>query len=198
MRMEGKHTGVVGRVASLLLLCSMLLTSCADLVVDRDLDTGYFPLITFIRAEADRLGADNTAMDRTVNWNGATETQTIGAQADPEYWKQELKIFVTAAIDRPALMGLYRIDTLFIDTDSLTRVSYWAEREDLATRYMHIYFAPNDTVPTLIEIHEEQHNVLYNSVKDMSYQPAQGFSVSGTQQIIFMNVDSFQVGSTFK
>lgn len=198
MLMESKLRKAIGHTVGLLLLCSMVLTSCADLAVDRDLDTGYFPLISFIRAEADRLSAARTAMDRTVVWDGAKETQTIDGKADLAYWKDELKIFETSAIDRPALVGLYRIDTLFIDTDSLTRVSYWAEREDLATRYMHIYFTPNNAVPTLIEIHEEQHNVLYRSVKDMSYQPAKGFSVSGTQQIIFMDVDSFQVESVFK
>lgn len=186
------------RLAGLLLVCGMVLPSCADLQVDGDLDVGYFPLISFIRAEADRLSTEKVTMERTVTWNGVSEEQPVNAPTELDYWKDELKIFETAAIDRPALVGLYSIDTLFIDTDSLTRVSYWAEREDLNTRYMHVYFAPNDTVPTLIEIHEEQHNVLYSSIKDMSYQPGQGFSISGTQQIIFMDADSFQVESVFK
>lgn len=198
MQKVNTHNRLKSSATGLALLCCALLAGCADIVVDRDLDTGYFPLIGFVRSEADRLATDNMEMQRTVVWNGVTEEQSVAGHSDKEYWIDELKIFEKAAIDRPALVGLYSIDTLFIDTDSLTRVSYWAENEELATRYMHIYFAPNDTVPTLIEIHEEQHNVLYSSVKDMSYQPGLGFSVSGTQCIVFMDADSFQVESIFR
>ncbi len=132
---------------------------------------------------------------KNVYLNGEEEQQSI--QLNHERWEAEFSAFREADIDKPALIGKYLVDTLFIETDSLTRVSYIAQDPQLRTRYLHLYFKPGTSNPSYLEARLETKNVFYQSVQELEFAPGEYYSISGFQDIWLLGQDSFSVKSVF-
>ncbi len=155
----------------------------------------YFCLGGFMHQELDRFDSMKPSIDKYVYLNGTEERHTL--QLDRTRWEAEFTAFREADIDKPALVGKYLVDTLFMDTDSLTRVSYIAQDPDLRTRYLHLYFKPNATEPTYLEARLETKNVFYQSVQELEYTPGESYGIKGFQDIWLLGEDTFAVKSVF-
>lgn len=137
-----------------------------------------------------------TSVNKYVYLNGKEEQQTL--TLDIARWEAEFSAFREADIDKPALAGKYSIDTLFVATDSLTRVSYVALDESLRTRYLHLYFKPGQDKPEYIEARLETDNLFYQSEQDLEYAPGEYYSIKGKQDIWLLGQDTFAIKSVFK
>lgn len=140
--------------------------------------------------------ANATAVNKWVYLNGKEEQQTL--VLDLARWEAEFSAFREADIDKPALVGKYSIDTLFVATDSLTRISYVALDEKLRTRYLHLYFKPGRDKPEYIEARLETDNLFYQSEQDLEYAPGEYYSIKGKQDIWLLGQDTFAIKSVFK
>lgn len=135
----------------------------------------------------------SASIDKYVYLNGEHEQKTI--KPDLAHWEAEFTAFREADIDKPALRGKYLVDTLFVETDSLTRISYIAQDPKLRTRYLHVYFKPEDTIPAYLEARLETKNVFYQSVQELEFAPGEYYSIKGFQDIWLLGKDSFAVNS---
>lgn len=182
------------KITTLLLLLGWL-SSCG-VTEEQDFNTGYYPLRSFMLDEVQRHTTEQTQMEKAVYMDQTWEEKTV-QPADSAAWHTELAAFMEANINLPANQGLYKVDTLFVDTDSLTRITYLATKKDLRTRYLYVYLKPGSTRPDLIEAHLEQENILYSSVQDLVYVPDSGYSITGYQDVLILGLDSFAVNATF-
>lgn len=136
-----------------------------------------------------------TSVNKYVYLDGKEEELTL--TLDLARWEAEFSAFREADIDKPALIGKYSVDTLFVATDSLTRVSYVALDENLRTRYLHLYFEPNKDIPKYIEARLETKNLFYQSEQDLEYVPGAYYSIKGKQDIWLLGQDTFAIKSVF-
>lgn len=136
------------------------------------------------------------SVEKYVFLNGEEEQQTM--VLDEARWEAEFSAFREADIDKPALIGKYLVDTLFVTTDSLTRVSYIAKDEKLRTRYLHLYFKPGGAAPAYIEARLETKNLFYTSVQELAFAPGEYYSINGYQNIWLLGQDTFAIKSVFK
>lgn len=136
-----------------------------------------------------------TSVNKYVYLDGKEEQKTL--TLDLARWEAEFSAFREADIDKSALVGKYAIDTLFVTTDSLTRVSYVALDEKLRTKYLHLYFKPGEDEPTYIEARLETKNLFYESEQDLKYEPGKYYSINGKQDIWLLGKDTFAIKSVF-
>ncbi len=155
----------------------------------------HYCLGAFVQQELQSYATAQPSLEKYAYLNGKEETKTL--QLDAARWQVEFTAFKEADIDRPALRGKYLVDTLYMDTDSLTKVSYIAQDPDLRTQYLHLYFKPNATTPSYIEAHLATSNVFYQSQQDIAFAPGEFYSISGYQDIWLLGEDSFAVKSVF-
>lgn len=155
----------------------------------------HYCLNAFVNTRIAEFDTLQPTLQKYVYLNGKEENQTI--QLDRPRWEAEFTAFKEADIDKPALKGKYLVDTLFVDTDSLTRISYVAQEEGLRTRYLHLYFKPRATEPSFIQARLETKNVFYQSVQELEYTPGESYSIKGFQDIWLLGVDTFAVRSMF-
>lgn len=174
-----------------------LLGSCAKPANTPEVDcTGkHFCMGSFLQGQMAGFEKDKPTVSKYVYLNGKEETQQL--QLDMARWQAELTAFREADIDKPAMVGKYKIDTLFVTTDSLTQVSYWAQDDDLRTRYLHVYYKPNSTQPAYIEARLETDNLFYQSRQDIAFSPGEFYAISGFQDIWLLGEDTFAVKSVF-
>ena len=170
-------------------------TSCGQLK-QQEFNTGYYPLRQTMLQEVQRHTRENTKMEKAVYMDGKWETRTE-QPLDSTIWHTELAAFMEANINLPANQGLYKVDTLFVETDSLNRITYLATKSGLRTRYLYIYQKPGTKIPALIEARLEQQNVLFSSVQELVYIPDSGYSITGYQDVFILGLDSFAVQTTF-
>lgn len=169
---------------------------CSPLPEPKEFSTGYFPIRSFLLAQQQQFIKQGTGVQKTVLLEGQSETNIIYPK-DSADWFGELAAFFEANINKPAYQGAYKVDTLFVDTDSLTRVSYIAQKPDLRVRWLHVYYAPNATEPSLLEAELFQQNLLYDSRQQLQFLPDEGYSIKGYQDVLLLGADSFAVEATF-
>lgn len=155
----------------------------------------HYCINALLNEQLDAYSTNQPMLSKYVYLNGQQETKNI--QLDRVRWEAEFTAFREADIDKPALQGKYLVDTLFVDTDSLTRISYIAQDPALRTRYMHLYFKPDQQVPAYIEARLETKNVFYQSVQELEFVPGEYYSIKGFQDIWLLGEDTFSVKSTF-
>jgi hypothetical protein len=155
----------------------------------------HYCLNALIDQRLDAYAQSGAVVNKYVYLNGKQEQQVV--TLDAARWEAEFTAFREADIDKPALNGKYLVDTLFVETDSFTRVSYIAQDDKLRTRYIHLYFQPGQPEPSYIEARLETKNIFYQSVQELEFYPGNYYSIKGFQDIWLLGVDSFAVRSTF-
>jgi hypothetical protein len=155
----------------------------------------HFCLNSLIDLQVKQSSESLASIDKYVYLNGKEEQKIL--KLDAAHWQAEFTAFREADIDKPALRGKYLVDTLFVHTDSLTRVSYIAQEPGLRMRYLHLYFLPGATVPTYLEARLEAKNVFYQSIQELEYSPNKFYSIKGFQDIWLLGKDSFAIKSNF-
>jgi hypothetical protein len=155
----------------------------------------HYCMNALIDLQLKRYAETSVSIDKYVYLNGKEEQKIL--KLDAAHWQAEFTAFREADIDKPALRGKYLVDTLFVQTDSLTRISYSTEDPGLRTRYLHLYYKPGAAEPSYVEARLETKNVFYESIQELQYSPNEFYSIKGFQDIWLLGKDSFEVKSIF-
>ncbi len=173
------------------LLWLMLFSSCEENVIPPQHKLQYFDLTGFMTGEIARLNKQKAPIRKLVFLNGMTEEK----QMDTTQWEAELSSFINADINKKSFLGKYAIDT-FVN-DAQKSIHYVALDNNLRTRWMEIHFN-EDQSPALIKALQFSANTLYTTRQQLTYQPDSGFQISGSQNIRFLEPDSFFISVKFQ
>jgi hypothetical protein len=141
--------------------------------------TPFFDVKGFFQNEIKRLTEGGTKIEKTVTVRGQSETKVI-EKAD---FAQELALFVSSDINKPAWRDKYRIEK----TAGRSLESFFATDDDLKTKRIDIFrFPPNGV--TQIQILNSDESSITESQQSLKYDIGVGYSIETFQK--FFGSDS--------
>lgn len=141
--------------------------------------TPFFDIKGFFQNEIKRLTEGGTKIEKTVTVHGQSEKKVI----DKADFAQELALFVTSDINKPAWRDKYRIEK----TAGRSLESFFATDEDLKTKRIDIFrFPPNGV--TQIQILNSDESSITESQQSLKYDIGVGYSIETFQK--FFGSDS--------
>ena len=141
--------------------------------------TPFFDVKGFFNSEIKRLTEGSLKIQKTVTVKGNTETKII----DKADFAQELALFVSSDINKPAWRDKYRVEK----TAGRSLESFFATDDDLKTKRVDIYrFPPNGV--TQIQILNSDKSSITESQQNLQYDIGKGYSIETFQK--FFGSDS--------
>lgn len=193
------------RTFFLIALAGILLLPLSGCIEESVTENGtnmrYFGLRNFIREEARRLATTDFQAHKSITFNHEREAQEMHNDPVPitafpvtqikqlAHWRHELNPFWEAAINKPAWVDKYEIDSVMRE-GQLNALKYRALDEDLTTRQMSVYLDDTGEVEKLL-IETYNDNALYTTQQWLEYKPATGYTIDSRQKIRFFNEDHF-------
>ncbi len=135
----------------------------------------FFDVKGFFQNEIKRLTEGGAKIEKTVTIGGKAETKII-EKAD---FAQELALFVTSDINKPAWRDKYRVEK----TAGRSLESFFATDDDLKTKRIDIFrFPPNGV--TQIQILNTDKSSITESQQSLDYDIGKGYSIETFQKFI--------------
>jgi len=132
----------------------------------------YFSLEAFFLAEANRLAKLAPTVSKTVSRNGAPENKRVQI----EDWKNELALFISSDINKPAWQNSYRVDS------TAGSLVYTSIDPELRTQKITIDKHPNGNIKH-IAILNRAGNMLYKTIEQLDYYPDSLYQIDKQQQV---------------
>jgi hypothetical protein len=168
----------------LLLLCTWY--ACKPEIKETGAALKYFDLKEFFRTDSARLARLNPTVTKTVSHNGEAETKKLKVMN----WGQELGLFTSSDINKPAWKDSYSIDN---NGDSV--ITYKAKFPELKTRYIVIRKKGNEVVS--VYIFNAVSNLLYNTIENLSYEPGKSYVIQKHQYVKLMGRNDYIIKGVF-
>jgi hypothetical protein len=141
--------------------------------------TPFFDVKGFFNSEIKRLTEASIKIEKTVTVKGHSETKII----DKADFAQELALFVSSDINKPAWRDKYRVEK----TTGRSLESFFATDDDLKTKRVDIYrFPPNGVAQ--IQILNSDKSSITESQQSLQYEIGKGYSIETFQK--FFGSDS--------
>jgi hypothetical protein len=141
--------------------------------------TPFFDVKGFFQNEIKRLTEGSQKIEKTVTVKGNSETKII----DKADFAQELALFVSSDINKPAWRDKYRTE----QTAGRSLESFLATDDDLKTKRVDIYrFPPNGVAQ--IKILNSDKSSITESQQSLEYEIGKGYSIETFQK--FFGSDS--------
>jgi hypothetical protein len=138
-------------------------------------ETPFFDVKGFFNGEIKRYTEGSQKIQKTVTVKGNAETKIL----DKADFAQELALFVSSDINKPAWRDKYRIEK----TAGRSLESFVATDDDLKTRRVDIYrFPPNGV--TEIQIINGDKSAITESQQSLKYEIGKGYSIETFQKFI--------------
>ena len=153
-------------------------------------DKPFFDLKIYFQSEIERLGSEQTVVDKIINLGGVEETQTM---QNLDFGK-ELNLFLQADINRPAWVEKYQIDSSF-SVDDLENITYTALDSSLIVRTLSIDF--HDNKVQQVNIRKKEGSFIAFSKQQLSYQPSKGYLIQSHQEVILSKPKEIRIDATF-
>jgi hypothetical protein len=148
----------------------------------------YFNVKAFLDTQTAELNRRNPAVEKRVMLRGGQIETTRVLEVD---WSKELQIFYQADINKPALRGAYRIDS--VANDSVLRRTY-TRKPDIDNSVERITVVSAITAPAVaqeITATLTQDNPLFFSQKRVVLHTASGrltdYEVKGVQKLVLFD-----------
>lgn len=172
------------------------LTGCSTTSTDTTSNNSYFSLSTYMAQEATRLTETHHTLVKTGQIGDSIAIDTILiAAGDSLFWKRELAIFSDTDISKPALRGRYSVDTVVtidpITLQDIMQVRFIAQDDQLPIQIVDIQWQDNRIIQ--VEISVQADNAIYESDKQLSYQPDDRYIIQATQKVISGSRDTFRI-----
>ncbi len=151
----------------------------------------FFNLSDYFEAEIARLNGNNQQVDKVIKINGESAQQTL----DSIDYEKELAVFVNSGINKTSWVDKYQADSTFNDAGLLTELVYTALDEDLKTQQLIIQFASEQV--QRIDITNRSGTILAKMRQQLSYNPAQGYSIESQQDILLFDDRQMVVEADF-
>ena len=170
----------------------LLLTQCVpDAGPPEDVpQSPFYDLQAFFEGEVKRLQAQQPSVEKTVSFDEATEVDRL----DSMNYRQELKVFLDADINRPAWWDRYAIDSSRQD-GALRSIRYQAKAEDLKIRSILLTFS-RDSLRS-VDIDLEAESAATGFRQELHYSPAKGFRIFTRQDVILSQPREMRVEVSF-
>jgi hypothetical protein len=149
---------------------------------------GYFDLAAFAEAEQARLEDLDYRYRKTVNINGEEETQEV----EEVTILDELAFLKSNNINRPAMVGRYKVDSTRNTQGQLTSISHKALDEKLALQFLLIEFNSTEQV-VHIELQSQTSSRLLKTFSKAIYEPAKGYQLENQQKITFFGEQDMRI-----
>jgi len=141
----------------------------------------YFDLKGYFTSDTARLNKQHQLVVKTVKHNGVGETQKVKI----ENWGQELDMFLSADINRPAWKDSYTVQT----SDGIT--SYRAKEPDLKVR--EILIKRDGEKIKWFFIYTFTKNILYQTSEELSYYPDSMYVIKKDQRVRLMGRNRYTI-----
>lgn len=148
----------------------------------------FFDLAEFFKQEEQRL--KGRLAQKTLVFNQKKE-QRPKQILD---YATELAVFSNSDINKPSWRDKYRCDTL-VQQDSLLRVRFRALDPQLKTRSIEIEWRAGQV--WRIDIHNRLKSIIAQAEERLQYQPAEGYTIRGTQAMRWAKKSSLEVTVVF-
>jgi hypothetical protein len=148
----------------IILLFALLTFSCADLK-PKEVDL-YFDIKSVLIDQSASLKQDNVELHKLAVVNGDSSSNSF--VPDSLGWADEFQIISDADINKPALRRQYSISEQDDDNSNLKIQTYTAEKEDLVTQSLKIYYLDKIENLKKIEILQKQTNSIFKSTKTIT------------------------------
>ena len=128
---------------------------------------------------------------KTATFNGKEEIKE-GIEPD---WKSELSGFRQIDINKPAWSGSYLVDTALSESEGVVsrQITYNAVNPEF--RVSRVIISRNSVSGKLIKLegYINNNNLIIKSRQHLIYYPRTGYSITGSQKIIWMKEKFFEV-----
>ena len=151
----------------------------------------FFDLAAYVDAETTRLRERRTAVTKTIELNGETETK----QFDDLDFADDLRPFRAANINKPAWRDKYAVDTVRLSGNH-RKITYRAIDTTLIVR--RLFVEEDRGAVTRVEIDRKTGSVLSDGWHEMVYEPARGYAVESRQENRFGNDLTTSIRVTFR
>lgn len=150
----------------------------------------FFDLKAYFESETQRLTNGNR-VKKIVAVGNKKEERVL----DSINYRQELGIFSTSDINRPAWAGRYKTDSIFNDNKELIRLDYTANDEKLKTRKISIDFEEQTVVGVFIE--NNTTSSIASSRQTLTYRPTTGYIIESHQNAALTDDQVFLIEVQF-
>jgi len=141
----------------------------------------YFDLKGYFTNDTARLNKQHQLVTKTVKHNGVSETQNVKIGN----WGEELEMFLSADINRPAWKNSYTVQT----GDGIT--SYRAKEPDLKVR--EILIKREGGKIKWFFIYTYTKNILYQTSEELSYYPDSLYVIKKDQRVRWMGRNRYTI-----
>lgn len=152
----------------------------------------FFDLKGYFEKEIERLEQQQVTISKKITLDGQVEQQRL----DSINFSEELSVFTKSAINRPAWLDQYRVDSTFQE-DKLISIHYEALAEDLKTRHLDIDFDGQGNVQH-IKIDNLLKAIIATTQQRLSYTPADGYSIYNKQEVTLSESQEMKIAVTFE
>lgn len=182
------------------LLCS-LFAACMPEIEGNEKET-YFSTKTYFQRVIDDMADTTIILQKEAEINGVKEASTFTVERDSIFWQQEFQAFIEADINKPALVGQYRVDTL-VTRDEVTgkkalKITYTALAEDLRTRSLIIWIRSDNRDVLGLQLETADKNVIYASGQTLRYRSGSSYQIDAHQEVVSQDRETYTLTSTFQ
>ena len=163
----------------------LLISSCNVRPENAETADSYFNLEDVLNREVDYLLAQNAGLEKALVSNGETETVQLSPQSKEE-WKEQLRLFFDANIDKPGLKDAYYEEQLS-PLGGVSKTIYTARSTKVPVQTFECLYA-NDVL-SQINIELVEKNVIFSNLRslklyfDAEGQHIIGFDVEGNEDM---------------
>lgn len=178
-----------------------LLTSCMPEIEGKEKET-YFSTKTYFQEVIQSLSQEEITLLKEANINGEQENKTLRISQDSTFWQREFQVFMEADINKPALIGQYRVDTVAtkdkVTSQEVKEIQYTAQSDDLRTRTMKVWVTVAEQEVVGIHIETSDKNVIYASGQTLSYLADKEYTIDAYQEVVSQPREAYTLRSVFK
>ena len=178
-------TKLTGKSFFLGFVLAVALPACKPDIKETGGAMPFFDIKGYFNKEILRLTKTNPLIDKTVSHNKDSENKKVNIKN----WKQELDLFTSSDINRPAWKNSYTV----IDNDSA--LIYRAKYPELQMREMVIKRI--DGKVKWILVFNKTKNILYQTTEKLSYFPDSAYLIEKDQRIRLMKNNHYSIEGRF-
>ena len=137
----------------------------------------FFDLKKYFNQEIEKLSSVHS-VKKVTTFNGKVDEKLL----DHLDFKEELKKFLDADINKISWIDKYQVDSMLIN-NQLNQLTYTTDNPKLKTKKLEIHF--KDGKANQVHIQKKSGNILTTSEQNLVYNSNKGYTISTTQELIF-------------
>lgn len=165
----------------------LILASCAynkKKQTDKEI---YFDISKFINSQINFLNKNNYSLIKKLTFNKNYSVDTLKVN-----WKKEFALILETNINKPALKGEYKSDTIFKNKQKI--ISYYSHKYPV--KKLTVYYNENNEV-NKIKILYEKNNFLYKENYKILFVKDSFYKIYGNTSFLFFLNNRFLIKAYF-